>query len=221
MTPGDLAISAAAVNALESPCAKSKRGVVIFAERAQSSAGIILGAGHNGPPGPMKCLGADGKPLSCQSSCSRVAVHAEERALRYAQTQWPAFPSGPVHLVHVKVDPLRILPHGDPLATVVAAGPPSCVTCSRTILDAKFVTFVWLYEAQKWHDEHMCTSCGFVEKVAQGKSTDGCCPKCRNGVTGHLKTFYDPDSGIWKRYTALEFHQASLRENDVCDGGVQ
>jgi deoxycytidylate deaminase len=48
-------VTHAKMEALKSPCAKSKRGVVIF----DISSGKIVGRGHNRPPRPWECDGSD------------------------------------------------------------------------------------------------------------------------------------------------------------------
>lgn len=130
----DGAMKVAASVGLHSPCAKSKRGVVIVARN-----GNLLGSGFNAQPEPFKCDASD----ACRAACGKLCVHAEQAALMQAGSH--AFGA---HLVHVKVvgcDP-------------VASGPPSCWQCSRSILEAG-VSYVWLmhddglrrYTAEEFH----------------------------------------------------------------------
>lgn len=215
-------VSTAAVYALESTCAKSKRGAVVYSPRAAAAGfglvGQIYGVGSNSPPGfAFRCDRSD----RCRAGCGKVAVHAEERAIREVLRRGVG--DGPqLHLVHVKVDPSR---RGPPLDKVVAGGPPSCVTCSRTILDSGVVAFVWLLEAQEWHDEARCESCGRTTTVAQGEGTTGVCSECPafpgskiGGLLKGWKTVYAPDSGVWRRYTAEEFHRTTLKNLALYEG---
>src|SRR5690606_17136333 len=52
-----------------SPCAKSKRGVVIADERMTT----IVANAFNGPPPPFTCGGDD----ACRAACNKICVHAE------------------------------------------------------------------------------------------------------------------------------------------------
>ncbi len=118
-------IAAAVEEARRSDCCKSKRGVVI----ADPHTGEILVTAHNSKPPPLSCSGS----AACRAECRRVAVHAEERALlRLARLR--ICPIGGV-LLHVKVVD----------GELVGGGPPSCLQCSRLILEAEIST-VWLYE---------------------------------------------------------------------------
>lgn len=129
--PPDDMVLRARDHAMRSPCAKSKRGVVIF-DRITLR---LLGAGHNGPPFPMKCDGSK----ACLASCGKICVHAEERALIVANRD-PHVEKhglGTAHLLHVMLH--------DSLPVVVPGGTPSCPECSKQILDAD-VFGVWLLE---------------------------------------------------------------------------
>jgi deoxycytidylate deaminase len=119
---------AAAVSAgMHSTCAKSRRGVAIV-----SQWGRIIGYGWNGPPPPFACQG-DGR---CRDSCNKIAVHAEDRALRSVDR----YNSVGTELIHVKIV--------DGLA--VPSGPPSCWQCSRSILDAG-IAGIWLMHDEGWY----------------------------------------------------------------------
>ncbi len=136
--PPDAAIAAAIHAAKLSPCQKSKRGVSIFSRVGigrDESLPFGISTGHNGPPPGIECDGSEG----CRKDCALRCVHAEMRALRLIE---PVLASairrarGTIELVHVKaVD-----------GGVVGGGGPSCVTCSRDILDSGLVDLVWLYE---------------------------------------------------------------------------
>ncbi len=220
--PPSIIVSTAAHCALKSPCAKSKRGVVIYRP------GMIIGLGWNGPPVERDLvtqkagLECDGE--RCRSVCRQVAVHAEERAVRSIGRE-PVTISREAtrriagvgvggdrgtHLVHVKIEPEhdddRLREHGP---RVVAGGPPSCVTCSRTILDSNLVDYVWLLEAQNWHDNLRCESCGTITMVQKDEGSTMVCSNCVGGLLRFETTTY-ARTGVWKRYTAAEFHRATL-----------
>lgn len=145
--PANVVAEAVRIGA-ESPCAKSKRGVVIWLSDQDLShlAGCLDGVryvveacAHNArPDGP--CDGSD----ACRRDCGKVAVHAEEAAilkcadLRSWAEEW--FRNGHrkqivVEMLHVKVVDGQAVP----------GGPPSCWQCSRLILAAK-VDYMWLLE---------------------------------------------------------------------------
>lgn len=140
--------------ALASPCAKSKRGVIIF-----HPSGNIVAMGNNHPPRigwpptihgveqSMVMRECDGS-AACRESCSKRCIHAESAAVRLlvyslAQTvrdmritpRQQRSMLGEFELVHVKVGA-----DGD----LIAGGGPSCWQCSREILDVG-IGFVWLY----------------------------------------------------------------------------
>jgi hypothetical protein len=112
-------------------CAKDSRGVVAWVPGTRDFV-----AAANGPPEPFKCSGL----ADCRAACGKLAGHAEERALwAYARkygipTELSRFSP---ELVHVRVV-------GD---KAVTSGPPSCITCSRTVLMAGAAA-IWL-----WHDD--------------------------------------------------------------------
>ena len=137
VTPPAEMIERARLAALRSPCAKSRRGVVVY----DPGAVRLLGRGWNGQPEPFGCSGDD----ACRAACGKLCVHAESRALATARlsTHADKHDLHNTHLLHVKVvDEL-----------VVAGGPPSCWQCSREILDAD-LGGVWLFEertgARSW-----------------------------------------------------------------------
>ncbi len=141
-----IALQNAISEALKSPCAKSKRGVVIFirGEKGLTSAGIHA-RGFNGPPPPMMC----DRSVECKSACSKLCVHAEASALidLMGLAMAPARLSD-LEMLHVKVVDDR----------AVSSGPPSCWQCSRLILKAG-IRKMWLlhdeglrsYTAQEFH----------------------------------------------------------------------
>lgn len=139
MTEPPLSVVEQAVKAARnSPCAKSKRGVVVFG-MCENGKIEIFSEGFNGPPAPFDC---SGRP-QCIRDCGRIAVHAEIRAL--AELRRPTYaryrgksgmPVDGLHLVHVKAV------HGE----LVPGGGPSCEACSKVILDRGVIDWIWLYE---------------------------------------------------------------------------
>lgn len=148
--PPDYVIEAARLAATQSPCAKSKRGVVLFnPERhdeyvrsvgvtsAQSlRPTVVVSNGFNGPPVPFECKDS----LVCRGWCRDVCLHAEQRAIIDALG---CDDVEDLELVHVKVvDGL-----------VVAGGGPSCLQCSKLVAEVG-LRGVWLFEASpvegKW-----------------------------------------------------------------------
>lgn len=119
----------------KSPCSKSKRGVVIW--KAGHAGDHEIVSAHNGPPPGFACDGTD----ACRAACGRLCLHAEMRALFHT-------PRDATDLLHVKVVN----------GVGVPSGPPSCVDCSKAILD-RGISRVWLlhetglrlYSARDFH----------------------------------------------------------------------
>lgn len=139
-TPPASLIEAAVKAALMSPCMKSKRGVVIFRARPEifRRADVLDDAGtcafiygFNHPPARFTCAGDE----ACRAACSKVAVHAEQHAL--VRLREVGSLRGRVEALHVKVVD----------GALVAGGGPSCVECSKLLLEAG-VSAMWLYEAR-------------------------------------------------------------------------
>lgn len=108
-----------------SPC-QSHRGVVVF-HRATLD---ILARGFNRKPLGFACDGSD----ACKATCRLDAVHAEQDALIGARVSLAG-----ADLVHVKaVD-----------GALVASGGPSCVACSKLIVEAG-IAGVWLFHVDGW-----------------------------------------------------------------------
>lgn len=133
--PPQKVIEAAIEAGRKSWCAKDQRGAAVFHHdpgRYGSTSKLVVAAA-NGPAPPFKCSGS----AKCRAACGKLAVHAEERAL----FQWERAlgPTGP-DVVHIAV-PAGDLPR--------PSGPPSCVTCSRTML-LHSVAGVWLWHAEGW-----------------------------------------------------------------------
>jgi len=132
----DQALARAVRIGVQSPCEKSKRGVVIWYPDAFD----ILCANYNHPPRGFRCDGSD----ECRAHCGKVCVHAETAAIISAKQGLHGF-----HMLHVKVVNGQAVP----------SGPPSCVYCSRHIVEAGIET-MWLlhedglraYPADVFHD---------------------------------------------------------------------
>ncbi len=135
--PPQLVIDAAIQVANRSPCAKSKRGVVIFDPVSK----LIFGRGFNAMPFGV-CTGA---PL-CRAVCADRCIHAETGAIAEALSSGnPAFVPR-FQALHVKtVD-----------GHLVESGGPSCIPCAQQVVRAKLDGF-WLYSrahgvgAAVWH----------------------------------------------------------------------
>jgi len=143
--PPTFAIALAEQAARDSPCQKSRRGASIYRmledlgdeqERVQQT----RVCGYNGPPWvwsgddsdyEMACDGSE----ACRRSCAQRCLHAEERALADLPGELADMPSL-LRMVHVKIG-------AD--GRTVPGGRPSCVTCSRAILD-KGIGGIWLFE---------------------------------------------------------------------------
>ncbi len=130
-----LSMEAAVLASLRSPC-QSKRGVAIFTPTG------LISTGYNHQPMNFICDGSD----RCKSTCGKTAIHAEQHAILSA----PRLEIFGAHMLHVKtVD-------GIP----VASAGPSCLECSKLILDAGIET-MWLllddgwnsYSAEQFHLE--------------------------------------------------------------------
>jgi deoxycytidylate deaminase len=219
--PPDYVIEAARVAAMQSPCAKSKRGVVLFNPARHDEAElhgqlndharkwIVVSSGFNGPPAPFVCRDR----MVCRSACRDVCLHAEQRAIIAALGCDDAVD---LELVHVKVVD----------GAVVPGGGPSCLQCSKLVVEAR-LRGVWLLEAQRWHDEIPCGTCNAKTIVAQDDGTDCVCAPCSaaHRYPGVLefrraKTIYAADSGVWRFYSANAFHEATLASNGIASLGA-
>jgi deoxycytidylate deaminase len=133
--PPSYAIECARRVALRSPCAKSKRGVVLFTWEAKPEIDrdilvVLPGEAFNGPPPGFSCTGSD----ACRRDCAKLCMHAEQRAILYGFGRVAGRIAG-CDLLHVKVV------NGE----VVPGGGPSCWQCSRLVVEVG-LRGVWLYE---------------------------------------------------------------------------
>lgn len=213
-------IEAARQAALRSPCAKSKRGVVLFnprmidhplMARRSSPPHAIATLGFNGPPRGFECKDS----MQCRGNCAEICMHAEQRAILSALSHSTQLIDD-LELVHIKAV-AGPEPGG---GGIVAGGPPSCLQCSRLVVDVE-LRAVWLWEstdavgmaidgAPVFNEGAGC-SCG-----ARSETFD----RLRPGSTGIAihRTPWCPAMGAhaeWRRYTAVEFHRATLATNDL------
>ena len=126
----ELAIEAAK----QSPCSKSKRGVVVWDDHFGQDEPVT---GFNGPPPGFACDGTD----ACRKACGRICVHAEIRALMRTRNNH-------TDMLHVEVRN----------GVAIPSGPPSCEYCSKSILDSGLQrmwllheTGLRLYSAEDFH----------------------------------------------------------------------
>jgi len=133
------ALAAAVTAGSCSPCAKSKRGVVIFVRSR------IVAVGHNHPPEPMRCDGS----VQCREHCAKLCIHAEDDALRHVialgpyeqfASSWTGeiighrAESTGLQMLHVKVVDGQAVP----------SRAPTCWQCSRGILGFEKISRMWL-----------------------------------------------------------------------------
>lgn len=139
-------LEVARARAAQSPCAKSKRGAVIFDPADWS----ILAHANNHLPGGRPCALAVaiedrdranpratfGDAEACRQACGVRCVHAEARAILDVR---PRMRGIALEILHVKVVE----------GVVVASGAPSCVPCAALILEAGLAA-CWLLHAEGW-----------------------------------------------------------------------
>lgn len=130
--PPDYVIEAARKAAMQSPCAKSKRGAAAMIVRngGVEIRPIIGSLGWNGQPNGFTCSGSD----ACRRDCARLCMHAEQRAVMNALGSW-SWRVFDIEIVHVKVVDGQVVPGKG----------PCCEQCSRLVLDVG-MRGVWLYE---------------------------------------------------------------------------
>lgn len=121
-----IGLAVAAANA--SPCQKSKRGAAIW---SPWKPGRHIVVGYNRLVGGA-CTGSD----LCRTWCGRSCIHAEQDALLSLDRDR----AGPLsfEMLHVKVVD----------GQAVEGGPPSCLECSKLIVEAD-VGVMWLLETGK------------------------------------------------------------------------
>lgn len=109
---------------VESPC-QSKRGVVIWDSKG------VVSIGHNHQPSPFPCDGSD----RCKENCGKTAIHAEQHAILLAERNRLVGSQ----MLHVKTVDGEIVPSGQ----------PSCLECSKLILEAG-IAYMWLFHENGW-----------------------------------------------------------------------
>lgn len=185
--PPEYVIELAREAAMKSPCAKSKRGAVIFSpeeadrlatntnevfaqqygtfteahRRAAEIRTVARSVGYNGQPPPFKCAGTK----LCGEDCAKLCLHAEQRAILDMRGE----DCDQLELVHVKVVDGQVVPSGG----------PSCWQCSRIIVEVGLAG-VWLYEG----------------------------PRGPRGPRGVAHT-------CWRFYDAAYFHKVTLASNGI------
>ena len=131
--PDDKFVRFAEAAAACSPCAKSRRGVVAW----QLDTLTYLECAYNRPPRGYACS----RDPACKATCGQTAIHAEQALLASLGMLGMTIRTGDigmVDLLHVKIGPN---------GRVIPGGGPSCVQCSKAILDGGLVAGMWLYEA--------------------------------------------------------------------------
>ena len=130
LNPPEEILEEAIASANNSFC-RSKRGAVIFRLR-NDRVGVLASSGWNHQPSPFPC----DRTETCKATCGKTAVHAEQMAiLHMGEWRW----SSHFEILHVKtVDGL-----------LVPSGPPSCLECSKLILEAG-IEHVWLFHEDGW-----------------------------------------------------------------------
>ncbi len=119
------------------PCAKSKRVSAIISCSLETYDGIssypyIIAT--NTPPGKFVCLNNE----ACKANCNKVCVHAEENVILKA-FQYRTIEVAGGACLHLKIV------DGKP----VPSGKPSCVYCSRKILQSG-LKYMFLFHETGW-----------------------------------------------------------------------
>ena len=155
--PPDLIIALAVDTASRGPCAKSKRGVVIYGPHPDFETPMIFGNAWNAQPWPFECDKSD----ACKAACGQLCVHAEQRAIfqmllppmdelhRFVRDKRVRYPDpGSLSLVHVKTKDGKLVP---------SPKGPSCAECSKLVLENKWIGTVWLYEVEGHWSQYTST----------------------------------------------------------------
>jgi deoxycytidylate deaminase len=113
----------------KSHCKKSHRGAIVIRD------GYLVASGFNKPTIEDLCCLRDTIHDNSHVECC-TAIHAEEMAIVRSRPDMLA--GGTMY--HIKVKAGEMLP----------SGPPSCTTCSRSVLESGIKDFVI------WHPEGIC-----------------------------------------------------------------
>ncbi len=141
--PPRFAIQQAVLASTYSPCAKSKRGVCVYVAWDGDGNALphreceLVVSCSNSPPHPFECARTE----QCRANCAKVAVHAEEAAAFACLSHLPRgvarFQLAMVHAKTIERDTVG--------GVLAAGGGPSCVACSKMLVNAGFGG-IWLYE---------------------------------------------------------------------------
>lgn len=148
------ALEIAAELSLKSLCSKSKRGVIIWNPHYLEWAG-----GWNAPPDTFTCQENE----ICRQNCGRLCVHAEQMAIINAAE---ARIAGSLELLHIKTVDERAVP----------SDKPSCLECSKLIMNNTSIKAVWLmhetgltaYSPRQFHEQTIVNVLGKQNAILLG-----------------------------------------------------
>jgi deoxycytidylate deaminase len=112
-----------AIEAANRSACRSKRGAAIFFRDN------LISTGFNHKPGNLVCDGSE----ECKRYCRKDAVHAEQAAILHGSLLRGC------EMLHVKTVDGKLVP----------SGPPSCLECSKLILEVG-IDGMWLYHEDGW-----------------------------------------------------------------------
>lgn len=190
--PSAHAVRSAIDIARMSPCAKSQRGAVLFVSRGHRTE--IVAYDNNHQPPPFACT----KSPACFEHCGMLCLHAEQAALlalgaheiEAEHDGRDGYGRRDMSMLHIKVV------DGQP----VAGGPPSCLQCSRLIVDSD-IEGIWLY--QELHPDVVAAQRAFQRE------------KQRDLLATRNKDAYELEgahpSPVWVFWCREEFHRETMR----------
>lgn len=144
--PPDHIVKHALIEAMRSPCAKSKRGAVVFSDEGNEGyLSPVIGMGFNRAPG-YTCDGS----AACRASCSKRCLHAEQVAITAAIAHHRGLSISNLTILHVHAV------NGE----LVGGSKPSCWQCSRLVYEHELD--FWLYEANAQWESRECYARGHV-----------------------------------------------------------
>lgn len=119
---------------VQSPCDKSKRGVVIIGYNRGIGTVAAHVSAHNAP-----ARGTCRQSARCREQCRHICNHAEQIALVRWAAHVPArrVPQLDVELYHCKVNNLGMM---------IPTGGPSCVPCANALRAYGHIRAVWLFQ---------------------------------------------------------------------------
>lgn len=176
----------------QSPCAKSKRAVVVIWLGPDGQTPMEIGYGYNRPPYGIGC---DGSP-ACRASCGARCLHAEGIALAVFQmSKTSAVDPADCELVHVKIDEY---------GQVTAGKGPCCVPCAIQVLDAG-IGGVWLYQ----------TAASIAQMVIRHRENLPAHVEQAARRVGPFAGVLEPSAPLWLRYEGRDFHRITMAECQV------